>query len=53
MTEYSKESEVISYAEAKPAISRAQSELRSMISMLDNETILNFSKLKSSIEFSE
>ena len=53
ITEKSKESDLASVLEAVPTNSREETELKSMISLLGNETLVNLSKLKSSIEFSE
>lgn len=54
--ELSKENEsdiLSSVLGAVPVQTKEESELRSVISMLDNDTLVNMTRLKNSIEFSE
>lgn len=53
ITEYSGESDMTSVLDAVPVNSKEETELKSMISILDHDALVNITKLKNSVEFSE
>ena len=53
ITEYSGESDMTSVLNMVPVKSKEETELKSMMSQLDHEALVNIARLKNSIEFSE
>lgn len=53
ITEYSGESDMTSVIDQVPVRSKEETELKSMMSQLDHDSLVNIAKLKNSIEFAE